>query len=278
MLKLHREDILMLRCPKCQERIIKDENRYVCKNNHSYDIAKQGYVNLILANQKSSMSAGDNIDSLKAREHFLNKDYYKPLADSLIMLANKYLDDGNVFLDAGCGTGYYLQQIINGSIKDINFYAVDISKKGVIMTSKKCKSATCFVGNIFHLPFEEGALDGLMSVFCPYSNEEFSRVIKKGGYLFAVTAGEDHLFQLKEIVYETPYLNKEEGYKLEQFDLIEQFNVTYNMDLKNNEDVLSLWRMMPYYHTTAKEDNNKLESIDRINCIADFLVSVYKRC
>jgi 23S rRNA (guanine745-N1)-methyltransferase len=278
VVKLLREGKFMLRCPKCQERIVKDGKRYVCNNNHSYDIAKQGYVNLILANQKSSVNAGDNVESLNARERFLNNNYYKPLADSLTSLLNKYFTDGSCFLDAGCGTGYYLEQLIKGRKKDISFYAVDISKKGVMITSKKCTSATCFVGNVFRLPFEEGALDGAMSVFCPYSSKEFARVIKKGGYLFAVTPGKNHLFQLKEIVYETPYLNAEEGYNLEQFELVEQFNITYTMNLDSNEDILSLWRMMPYYHTTSKEDNSKLESLDRIDCVADFFISVYKRC
>jgi 23S rRNA (guanine745-N1)-methyltransferase len=278
VLKLCGEGNLMLLCPKCRQRLVKDGNRYRCINNHSYDIARQGYVNLILANQKSSANAGDNIESLKARERFLNSGYYKPLAVCLISLVDKYLKDGSCFLDAGCGTGYYLQQLLAGSSKDISFFGTDISKKGVIMTSRKCQSATCFVGNVFHLPFEEGTLDGSMSVFCPYSAEEFARVIKEGGYLIVVTAGRKHLFELKEIVYEEPYLNKEEGYKLEDFELIEQFNITYTMDLKNTEDILALWRMMPYYHTTSMIDNRKLENLDRIDCVADFLVSVYQRC
>ncbi|MGI6607922.1 MAG: putative RNA methyltransferase [Erysipelotrichaceae bacterium] len=268
----------MLRCPKCQKRIIKDGKRYVCSNNHSYDIAKQGYVNLILANQKSSDNAGDNIESLNARERFLNSHYFKPLADCLTSLVNSYLDNGNSFLDAGCGTGYYLKQIIKGCEKELSYYAVDISKKGVMMTSRKCKQAICFVGNVFRLPFEEGSLDGAMSVFCPYSAEEFARAIKKGGYLFMVTPGKEHLFQLKEIVYETPYLNVEKGYKLEQFESVEQFNIKYTMSLNSNEDILSLWRMMPYYHTSSKRDNVKLENLNSIDCVADFLVSVYKRC
>ncbi len=268
----------MLRCPKCQESLIKEDKCYVCHNNHSYDIARAGYVNLILANQKSSANAGDNAESLNAREQFLNNNYYQPLAECLSLLVNKYLTDGSCFLDAGCGTGYYLQQIIESSDRNISFFGTDISKKAVMMTSRKCKEAICFVGNIFHLPFQEESLDGIMSVFCPYSAEEFTRVIKQGGYLLAVTPGKRHLWELKEIVYETPYLNKEEGYKLEQFELIEQFNVIFTMHLKSNADILALWRMMPYYHTTSKQDNSKLKSLEKVDCTADFLVSVYKRC
>lgn len=267
----------MLRCPKCKEKLIKEENRYFCVNNHSYDIAKTGYVNLILANQISSVNAGDNTESLSARDKFLNKGYYKPLADCLTALVEKYLVDNDSFLDAGCGTGYYLQELINNSNNNISFYGTDISKKGVIMTSKKCQKATCFVGNVFHLPILDASVSGVMSVFCPYSSVEFARVIKQDGYLFIVSAGKNHLFELKEIVYQTPYLNKEEESELNNFQLIEQFNLTYKMSLENNEDILALWRMMPYYHTTSKEDNSKLLALERISCTADFLVSVYKR-
>ena len=195
MVKLLREGKFMLRCPKCQERIVKDGKRYVCNNNHSYDIAKQGYVNLILANQKSSVNAGDNVESLNARERFLNNNYYKPLADSLTSLLNKYFTDGSCFLDAGCGTGYYLEQLIKGE-KRYFFYAVDISKKSVMITSKKCTSVTRFVGNVFRLPFEEGALmddECLLSLFqqgvCQGNKKED---------IFAVTPGKIIYFSLKK--------------------------------------------------------------------------------
>lgn len=267
----------MLLCPKCLKKLTKVNNMYKCEDNHCYDIAKEGYVNLMLANQKHSINPGDDKESLNSRNDFLNNGYYKPLADKLAELIGKYFYDEDVFLDAGCGTGYYLNQVMSNVDKKINYYATDISKKGVSMTSKKCKSATCFVGNVFHLPFEDEALDGLMSVFCPYSSEEFSRVIKKGGYVISVTPGKQHLYQLKEIVYDNPYYNDEQGYKLDDFDLVERTNVTYMMKLTSNKDICSLWMMMPYYHTTSKSDNDKLLTRDQADSLADFLVCVYKK-
>ena len=75
-------------CPVCFKKInkevtlIKNEKSYTCLNNHSFDISKEGYINLLQINANN----GDNETLIKAREQFLNKDYYKPLKDKLISI------------------------------------------------------------------------------------------------------------------------------------------------------------------------------------------------
>ena len=268
---------MILRCPKCQQPLLKENNRYLCENNHSYDIAREGYVNLLLVNQKHSRNPGDSDDSLRARKAFLEKGYYQPLAEDLASIVGKLFEDGSTFLDAGCGTGYYLEHLINHADRDINYYAVDIAKKGVAMTAKKNKKATCFVGSVFHLPFSNESLDGLMSVFTPYSGDEFRRIVRKGGYVIAVTPGRDHLYQLKKIVYDEVYLNEEEGYDLPGFTLVDRHNVKYEKTLESCQDIETLWRMTPYYHTTYSGNNDRLKNYDSIDTVIDFLVSVYRR-
>jgi len=262
----------MLICPNCGKELVKTNNSYRCESNHSFDISKSGYVNLLI---KHSNNPGDNNESLIARKEFLNKGYYGKMAEQLATSIKKYLKPNEAFLDAGCGTGYYLNKV--SAINDLQFYATDIAKKGVEMTSKANKNAVCFVGNVFHLPFSDESLDGLMSVFTPYSGEEFARVIKKGGYVFAVNPGKEHLYDLKKIVYDTPYLNEEKGYDLPGFALVEQMNITYKVTLDCNADIFHLWRMMPYYHTTSKENNDKLLSLNQAETTIDFLLSIYKK-
>ena len=267
----------MLRCPKCARPLVKEEKRYVCENGHSYDIAKEGYVNLILANQKHSRNPGDNDESLAARRTFLSKGYYQPLARHLASLVNELVPEKGSFLDRGCGTGYYLNWIINHVDKEIDYYAVDIARKGVAMTAKSNKNATCFVGSVFHLPLGDESLDGLMSVFTPYSGEEFARLIKPGGYVIAVNPGKDHLYQMKSIVYDSAYVNEEKGYDLPGFTLIRQKNIRYEKTLETREDIDTLWRMTPYYHTTYSGNNDRLKQYDSIDTVIDFLVSVYRK-
>ena len=267
----------MLRCPKCGKPLLIEGKRYLCEDGHSYDIAKEGYVNLMLANQKHSRNPGDNDESLAARKAFLEKGYYQPLAQQLASVVDKYIPENGSFLDRGCGTGYYLNWIINHVDKDINYYAVDIARKGVSMTAKHNRNAVCFVGSVFHLPLPEEGLDGLMSVFTPYSREEFSRIVKPGGYVIAVTPGRDHLYQLKSVVYDSAYVNEEKGYDLPNFTLVQQENIRYEKTLETVEDIETLWRMTPYYHTTYSGNNDRLKQYNSIDTVIDFLVSVYKK-
>ena len=60
-------------CPVCKEKLSQNEKSYKCLNNHSFDISKQGYLNLSLS---SSKNTGDEKNMIKARKAFLDKDYY----------------------------------------------------------------------------------------------------------------------------------------------------------------------------------------------------------
>jgi 23S rRNA (guanine745-N1)-methyltransferase len=76
-------------CPVCSSPLETAAKTYRCVNNHTYDTAKEGYVNLILANQKHSREPGDSKEMMEARKSFLNKGYYKPLARSAASLIIK---------------------------------------------------------------------------------------------------------------------------------------------------------------------------------------------
>ena len=59
-------------CPNCKQKLQKIDNSYKCINNHSFDISKQGYVNLLL----NTSNSGDNKEMINARSIFLQKGYY----------------------------------------------------------------------------------------------------------------------------------------------------------------------------------------------------------
>ncbi|MBQ6654356.1 MAG: methyltransferase domain-containing protein [Erysipelotrichaceae bacterium] len=261
----------MLICPNCGKTLIREEKRCRCADGHSFDIAAQGYVNLLI---KHSANPGDDSGSIASRDAFLKKGYYQPLAEAIRETVNENMSAGQSFLDAGCGTGYYLS-----FLKDLPLesYATDIAKKAVARCAKANPQAFCFVGNVFHLPFEDHSLDGLMSVFTPYSAQEFARVMRPAGHLIAVTPGREHLYQLKEIAYDNPYYNEETGYQLEDFRLISQKNVRYEIHLKTSEDIGNLWRMMPYYHTTSRQGNERLLAMNEADTTVDFLLQLFER-
>lgn len=268
----------MFCCPKCAQRLYRQEKSVICANGHSYDVAKEGYVNLLLANQKHSHDPGDSKESVRFRKAFLERGYYQSLAEALVQAVRRCLPQGGTVLDAGCGNGYYISYLVD-HITDLpmSYDAVDIGKEAVRLCAKQAKTVHAAVAGVFHLPVAANSYDVMLSVFCPYSAEECLRVIKPGGYVIAVTPGKRHLYEMKEIVYEHPYENEEAGYRLPGFVCVSQETVTRTVDLADREAIEALWQMTPYVHTTHPSDSERLFGYEHLQVTTEFLCSVYQK-
>lgn len=93
-------------CPICKKRFIRQNHSLVCPNGHCFDIARQGYVNL-LRSRGAARRHGDDKMMVAARTAFLNAGCYDPLRDAVTELAARHAKGGCVILDAGCGEGFY---------------------------------------------------------------------------------------------------------------------------------------------------------------------------
>ncbi len=95
----------LLMCPVCREALHLTEKTWSCVNKHSYDVAKQGYVNLHVVQHKHSKNPGDTPESVQARRAFLSAGFYAPLQHAVVTkIAELKI---NNLLDIGCGEGYY---------------------------------------------------------------------------------------------------------------------------------------------------------------------------
>ncbi len=47
----------IIKCPICNESLVENKTKrlFCCANNHSYDISKKGYVNLLISNKNKSL-------------------------------------------------------------------------------------------------------------------------------------------------------------------------------------------------------------------------------
>ena len=84
-----------LACPKCHEPLILEGRSYKCTNRHCYDIAKSGYINLLLNPDKATNNPGDNKESLLCRKAHLNAGYYDVILNEVIQCI-KEKDDTNM--------------------------------------------------------------------------------------------------------------------------------------------------------------------------------------
>lgn len=259
----------MLICPVCKQRLIKEEKRYVCEHQHSFDIAKQGYTNLYL---KSSKHSGDNKIMVDARTAFLNLDYYAPLADELIKIIQEKKSE--VIIDAGCGEGYYTNLIQKQTNADI--YGFDLSKDALKYAARQNKEIHYYLSSIFDIPMMDESCDLLLNVFAPLANDEFYRLVKKDGYLIKVDPHHQHLKQMKDFLYDHVYENEVLDLNVKGFRLENYHEVTYHMSL-DTKALNALFKMTPYYYKTSKEKSEQLCGLDHLDCIASFMIYVYRK-
>lgn len=272
-------------CPICKKYLTFKKGSFICKNNHSFDISKNGYVNLLTTKGRNPKLAGDNPMMIRSRSSFLDGDYYKPLAvkvSEIINNDNKKRNLSNaVIIDSGCGEGYYTTRFAKINPNSY-FYGIDISKHGVSHAASRIKQnnlSNIFlaVASSFDLPFKNKCCDSVISIFAPVCNDEYARVLKNGGKLFIVAPDSDHLFGLKKVLYDVPYKNKENEYGLSNFTLRNKYKLNYNITLQTNEDINSLFMMTPYYYKTSKEAQDKLISYHTLETVCDFIIYEYKK-
>lgn len=267
-------------CPVCGKTLTYNEKSYYCKNNHCFDISKKGYVNLLLSNRMNAKNPGDNKLMVRSRTDFLNKGFYEPLLKALGGAVCRYAKNGDVIIDAGCGEGYYtagVKKILKENGIEAVIAGIDISKNALGTAAKRDGEIEYAAGSVFHLPLKDSSCDMLMTVFAPYCGEEFRRVLKNGGVMVMVIPDKNHLWQLKEAVYDKPYLNEVKDTELEGFDFVEKLCVREKIQLECQKDIQDLFNMTPYCYNTSSEGRERLAALDSLETEIEFDILIYRR-
>ncbi len=266
-------------CPVCKNDFFKEDKSFKCSSGHCFDISKFGYVNLLMSSKSSVKHHGDDRLMVRARRDFLDKGYYSFLCEKLCEICCTHLDDA-VILDAGCGECYYSSAIRKSMIengKKATLLGVDISKDALEFAFKRKSGVSCAVGSVFNLPVANSSADCVLNIFSPEAFQEYNRVLKNGGLFIRVIPLENHLFSLKKSVYDIPYLNDVPDADIDGFALIDEIRLSQNINVSSNEDIQNLFKMTPYYYKTGKTDQQKLDSVDTLETLAEFCIRVYRK-
>ncbi len=272
----------VLMCPVCSCEIVEKGNRYICKNNHSFDISKKGYVNLLMSNASGNKRHGDDKMMVEARRDFLNKGYYSPLADEISRITVQNLSDTkdiSVF-ECGCGDCYYLEMLkkhLDENSINNSLWGCDISKEVLPYGKKRMGSANLFVASAAKLPILNESINVAMSVFAPCSFNELSRIVKYGGIVVKVIPLENHLIELKENLYDEVYLNRPVVEEHCDFEIITNVKKEYVFEITNGNDLENLFKMTPYYYKTGTEAQKKLLSMEKMKITASFGIICYRK-
>jgi 23S rRNA (guanine745-N1)-methyltransferase len=267
-------------CPACQLPLSLLDKTWKCDFGHAYDMAKEGYVNLVLAQQKNSKEPGDNKQMVSARRSFLEKDHYQPLAKLIAdIIAEQYTSGDIRLFDAGCGEGYYLN-VISQCLKDkkncVHGSGIDISKVAVQKAAKKYPASTFAVASSFNLPLASNSQDTVIQIFAPSSAQEIHRVLSDRGIWIQVSPGAQHLIELKNVVYDEPHEHRPPSDVTGGFNLLNERSLKFKIELEKQQQRTDLLMMTPFYWS-AKQD--KIESLLASMALvsADFTIRVWQK-
>ncbi len=180
-----------LACPVCAAGLAGEGGALRCASGHSFDVARQGYVNLL---RRAAPENADTPAMLAARDRFLGAGHYAPVADAVAARCR----GASRIVEVGAGTGYYLAAALDAA-PGAEGLATDVSPAAARRAARCHPRAAAVVADTWQrLPLPDGAADRLLCVFAPRNPAEFARVLRPGGRAVVVVPGPLHLRELRE--------------------------------------------------------------------------------
>lgn len=281
-----------LRCPLCGGVLLHEGGSLLCDGHagrrHCYDIAREGYVNLLPPGKKNNAHTGDDAAMIAARTSFLSGGYYDGISDAAADAFSfaKRSAESVAFCDAGSGEGYHTCRIArrlaaHGS--SVVGCGIDASKKGAASGARQARtvgegiSLSFAAGNIFALPIEDVSLDAVFSLFAPIPAAEAYRTLKNDGLLVVVAAAPRHLWELRCLLYDDPREGNTAVSVPEGFALVQKTEYRTCVTLPNAQTVADLFTMTPFYYRTSPEGRARLAAVSSLEVSVEADVYVFQK-
>lgn len=177
-----------LACPHCGGAVALTARTLRCGTGHSFDLARQGYVNLL---GRSAPRNADTAEMVAARDRFLTGGWYAPIAAAL----RERLGSALRILEAGAGSAYYLSRALGGEAHGL---ATDVSVPASRRAARAHPCVAAVVADTWAgLPVRDAVVDAVLCVFAPRNPAEFRRVLAPGGRVVVVTPEPGHLQEIR---------------------------------------------------------------------------------
>jgi len=206
-------DAWPLSCPLCEAELRSSRGTLSCASGHSFDIAREGYTNLLPSQHRISGVAGDVLDMLQARRRFLEAGHYAPLLELLADEAECHLREraatrpqatgATSVVEVGCGEGYYVGNIAtrlgDAFGQDVSCVGADLSKAAARLAARHYPHTTFVVADVNRRIYvHDSSASVLLDVFAPRNPAEFARVIEPGGIALIAIPAAAHLASLRD--------------------------------------------------------------------------------
>ena len=228
-------------CPLCALPLTLTQRTWGCPQAHKFDMAKEGYVNLLPVQKKNSKDPGDNQLMMQARRQFLQAGWYQPVVNAL--LEQLAVLPVTRLLDLGCGEGYYSGQIQQAR-PELQLYGVDISKAAIKAAARQYPAIRFAVASSYQLPFAAAGFDAILRVYAPSLDAELCRVLADGGVLLSVSPAPEHLQQIKAALYPQVRLHSDDIIAISGLKHIKRQRLNFQLQLPA-DDLRALITMVP---------------------------------
>lgn len=277
-------------CPHDGARLAVRGKSLACPHNHTFDLAKEGYVNLLSVQDKASKDPGDSREMVAARRRFLETGAYAPIADAVAeatrdLIAARVASRQAPFdiLDAGCGEGYYLQTLAKALAADagqemVALAGIDISKWAVRVAAKRSLPVTWAVASNKRPPFVADSVDLVLCMFGFPVWPGFASVQPVGGHVLMVDPGPDHLLEMRRIIYSEV---KEAAIKpivaSADYVQVSERRVVATARLPSQTAIADLLTMTPHDHRASVAGRAALAGRSHLDVTVDVMLRVFRR-
>jgi 23S rRNA (guanine745-N1)-methyltransferase len=281
-----RDNINIFECPICGAKMnIYDLKDITCENGHCFNIARKGYVNFLLKPAKTEYDK----EMFHSRNIICASGFFDPILEGISDLILEKIDKSNLkntkILDAGCGEGSHLGQIINSMRSEDNIdlqgVGIDISKEGILIASKGYFDTVWCVADLANLPFTSKQFDVIINILSPANYGEFARTLKDDGVLIKVVPGSDYLKELRQVLHygsdKQTYSNDEvlEHYS-KNFKILDMQEIVYSRTI-DKENLMHLIKMTPLSWTAADDRVKQAFNMKIKNITVDLTIIVGKK-
>ncbi|WP_139693871.1 putative RNA methyltransferase [Sporolactobacillus terrae] len=204
------QELQHFRCPLCGEAftLVNEQRSLRCPNTHTFDIAKQGYVNLLT---KAVHTHYDKQLFEARRRIIVGHKFFNPLVKSIVNAIDEQMGSDKVqqstILDLGCGEGSHLAAICDAlsqqTSKQITGCGIDLAKPGIQLAAKHYPNQIWFVGDLARPPYQKHSFQFLLNILSPSNYDAFDSLLEYGGSVIKVIPGEHYLQELRHAFYST---------------------------------------------------------------------------
>ncbi len=264
-------------CPVCRDllSLTGDGRRWECPSGHSFDVAREGYVNLLLPQHRRSRQPGDSPEMISARRRFLATGAYDPMSAALAETIARH--DPVTVLDVGCGEGRHTRFIAAPLV-----HGIDVAKTAVAAAARSDGGGWYAVASAADLPVPDGSIDAAIVVFSPVIPDELARVVRPGGAVVIAHPGPAHLEKLRTLVYpdarphaaRAPLADASTWFTQTDHQL-----VTFPLTVAAASDLRDLFAMTPYRWHAPRDIDDRITfaTRDGFQTTADIAITTYER-